>query len=214
VLGRVRWHELLSVAEQSDGARPNRSLVILGLVSAFATIIATTPALAAPPPQALVVVSGRSVLQNALAGTIMLPDGQIDTQDLESLLLPYVLQESDLLLWDVASESIREVKNERLILRNGLAGAYQSDVGRLDLALIEMSVDGSLASMRLVLPGGTEPLASWLDQPGRVAIFNPLLPLLGVPEPDSMEAMPVLALGFILLARIRVFSRRSSEEMA
>jgi hypothetical protein len=147
-----------------------------------------------------VVTSGRSVLEGSLSGTISLPDGEIVTQDLMLLLSPHVLRESDILLWDVASGIVRILNSERMILPYGWAGAYRSDIGRLEPAPIILSADGVLASTKLGLPNEEPTLDEWLVEPGTVVVFNPSI---GLPEPGLVEGIGSLVVGFAFLARAR-----------
>lgn len=181
-----------------------KSRLTQGIIGYLATAVFASSAFAAPPPQAMVITSGQSVLEGSLSGTILLPDGEIVTQDLMLLLGPHVLRKSDMLLWDVASGTVRILNGERMFLPYGWAGAYRSDIGRLEPTPILFSQDGVLASTTLRLPNDQPTIDEWLTEPGTIVVFNPAI---GLPEPGLVEGIGSLILGFAFLARARRLKR-------
>lgn len=187
--------------------RPGRSIrrpALCGFAAASVLVIGglgPTRVEAAPPPQALVLTSGRSVLDGSLSGLIVLPDGWLEGGALTARLLPAALRETDVLIWDVATDTVTAVPGfEPMILPYGWAGAYHSTEGRLELARIAPPSTGRLVNHVIALPSGTKQLGAWLQEAGTVAVLTPVL---GVPEPTPGLAWPVLVLAALGLAARR-----------
>lgn len=185
---------------RSWAARRPVATVLIG--SALALVLATSTALAAPPPQAHVFASGRSVLEGSLSGLIVLPDGWIVGEELTARFAPLATSGAELMVWDVAEDSVRALPGfEPMILPYGWVAAYHSADGRLELARVAPPEMGKVANHRLGLAQGELSLGAWLQAPGTVAVFTPVLG--AVPEPTGGLSWPVLGLALVSWARRR-----------